>query len=52
MKECGVFGVSSDEYLNYAIQNRRQWEANGRQVVEELTQKVLANSFSTQRDSD
>ena len=22
LKECGVFGVSSDEYLNYALQNR------------------------------
>ena len=22
-KECGVFGVSSDEYLNYAETNRR-----------------------------
>ena len=22
LKECGVFGVSSDEYLNYAIKNR------------------------------
>lgn len=23
LKECGVFGVSSDEYLNYALENRR-----------------------------
>jgi len=22
LKECNVFGVSSDEYLNYALQNR------------------------------
>ena len=22
LKECGVFGVSSDEYLNYAVKNR------------------------------
>lgn len=22
LKECGVFGVSSDEYLNYALRNR------------------------------
>lgn len=25
LKECGVFGVSSDEYLNYALENRREW---------------------------
>ena len=25
LKECNVFGVSSDECLNYAIQNRNEW---------------------------
>lgn len=24
LKECGVFGVSSDEYLNYAQKNRQE----------------------------
>jgi hypothetical protein len=33
LKDCGVFGVSSDEYLNYATANRREWEIKGRQVV-------------------
>lgn len=23
--ECGVFGVSGDEYLNYAMNNRAEW---------------------------
>jgi hypothetical protein len=23
LKDCGVFGVSSDEYLNYALKNRQ-----------------------------
>ena len=36
LKSCGVFGVSSDEYLTYAQQNRREWELKGREVVEEL----------------
>ena len=27
LKDCGVFGVSSDEYLNYALANRREWES-------------------------
>lgn len=26
LKECGVFGVSSDEYLNYAVHNRQEWQ--------------------------
>ncbi|CAB9526092.1 Receptor-type guanylate cyclase gcy [Seminavis robusta] len=36
LKDCGVFGVSSDEYLNYAVRNRQEWEQKGRQVVEEM----------------
>jgi hypothetical protein len=33
LKDCGVFGVSSDEYLNYALANRREWEKKGRVIV-------------------
>jgi hypothetical protein len=33
LSSCGVFGVSSDEYLNYALENRREWEKKGRDVV-------------------
>ena len=33
LAECGVFGVSSDEYLNYAIMNRSEWEKKGKDVV-------------------
>jgi hypothetical protein len=36
LKECGVFGISGDEFLNYAIDNRREWEAKGEMIVEEL----------------
>jgi type II secretory pathway pseudopilin PulG len=33
LKECGVFGVSSDEYLTYARANRGEWERKGRGMV-------------------
>jgi class 3 adenylate cyclase len=33
LKECGVFGVSGDEYLNYALENRREWATKGRDIV-------------------
>ncbi|CAB9503263.1 Receptor-type guanylate cyclase gcy [Seminavis robusta] len=36
LKECGVFGVSSDEYLNYAVQNRAEWAERGEQLVEDM----------------
>jgi hypothetical protein len=34
LKECGVFGVSGDEYLNYAQSNRDEWQRRGQAVVE------------------
>lgn len=40
LDECGVFGVSSHEYLSYAETNRREWERKGREIVEELAAKV------------
>jgi hypothetical protein len=36
LKDCGVFGVSSDEYLQYALSNRKEWEEKGERVVAEL----------------
>jgi hypothetical protein len=39
LADCGVFGVSSDEYLNYARQNRREWELRGQDVVATLIEK-------------
>ena len=38
LKDCGVFGVSSDEYLDYALQNRQEWENKGQQIVAEMVQ--------------
>jgi len=40
LKECGVFGVSSDEYLQYAISNRDEWEEKGEVIVERLMAEV------------
>jgi len=40
LKACGVFGVSSDEYLQYAVENRREWEVKGRDVVAEMVKRV------------
>jgi hypothetical protein len=39
LKECGVFGVSSDEYLNYALENRREWASKGEEVVKTMIAK-------------
>mmetsp|Transcript_23870 Transcript_23870/g.66241 ORF Transcript_23870/g.66241 Transcript_23870/m.66241 type:complete len:611 (-) Transcript_23870:1721-3553(-) len=39
LADCGVFGVSSDEYHNYAQQNRREWESKGQDVVAAMIEK-------------
>ena len=35
LKTCGVFGVSCDELLDYAVDNRVEWAAKGRDIVED-----------------
>jgi 3'5'-cyclic nucleotide phosphodiesterase len=42
LKECGVFGVSSHEYLHYAEQNRHEWELRGETIVKEM--KIRADA--------
>jgi hypothetical protein len=39
LSDCGVFGVSSDEYLNYALKNREEWEQRGQEVVAGMLKK-------------
>ncbi|KAL3941484.1 MAG: hypothetical protein SGBAC_004172 [Bacillariaceae sp.] len=38
LDSCGVFGVSSHEYLNYAMANRAEWEREGEQLVQEFVE--------------
>eukprot|EP00980_Cylindrotheca_fusiformis_P005057 scaffold1072_cov124-Cylindrotheca_fusiformis.AAC.3 len=40
LQSCGVFGVSSDEYLNYAKANRDEWAREGEALVKEYRAKV------------
>jgi hypothetical protein len=40
LKECGVFGVASDEYLTYALENRREWETRGKAIVNDMVKKI------------
>mmetsp|Transcript_1770 Transcript_1770/g.3541 ORF Transcript_1770/g.3541 Transcript_1770/m.3541 type:complete len:561 (-) Transcript_1770:185-1867(-) len=40
LSDCGVFGVSSDEYLNYALRNRKEWEQRGDGIVDEMIKRL------------
>ena len=51
LKACGVFGVSSDEYLNYAVANRKEWEALGKERVESMVAKFGVASMQDLPDS-
>mmetsp|Transcript_20878 Transcript_20878/g.57735 ORF Transcript_20878/g.57735 Transcript_20878/m.57735 type:complete len:82 (+) Transcript_20878:3405-3650(+) len=47
LKECGVFGVCSDEYLTYAMENRHEWAEKGREVVAELVESLRPEAALT-----
>lgn len=40
LKECGMFGVSSAEYLTYAEQNRVEWEQRGEEICKAMVENV------------
>jgi class 3 adenylate cyclase len=42
LETCGVFGVSSDEYLSYALENRREWELKGEELVKGMVENYRA----------
>ena len=44
LKACGVFGVSFDEFLDYAKDNRLEWESTGREIVREAKEALEART--------
>ncbi len=47
LEECGVFGVTSDECLNYALENRKEWEVKGQEIVKEMVERVKSQKKTT-----
>jgi hypothetical protein len=52
LKDCGVFGVSSDEYLNYAMKNRQEWKDRGLEVVAVLLEDTQAKLLSEKKAAE
>jgi 3'5'-cyclic nucleotide phosphodiesterase len=46
LRDCEVFGVSSDEFLNYAEQNREEWERRGEEVVAQMVNRLEEKDVS------
>jgi hypothetical protein len=40
LEECRVFGVASDECLNYSLENRKEWAVTGQAIVEQMTLRI------------
>jgi hypothetical protein len=49
LETCGVFGVSSDEYLSYALENRHEWElVVGEEIVQSMVEKCNSQTNEEQ----
>jgi hypothetical protein len=44
LETCSVVGGSSDEFLQYAITNRNEWEVRGQDLVKSMVQEVGSNN--------
>ena len=42
LNKCGVFGVSYDENLTWARENRREWESKGKEIVADMASEMRA----------
>mgnify|MGYP003564121984 CR=1 FL=1 len=40
MRDCKVFGVSCDEFLDFATDNREEWQAKGEEIVAEWAKTI------------
>jgi 3'5'-cyclic nucleotide phosphodiesterase len=47
LRECNVFGVACDEFLDYANDNRLEWEAKGRSIVQEAAKTLKSRKRVT-----
>lgn len=49
LKECGVFGVSGDEYFFHAESNRSEWALKGKEIVAEYMGRASRNTSKHSR---
>lgn len=47
LKECGVFGVSGDEYFFHAESNRSEWALKGKEIVAEYMGRASRDNTPT-----
>ncbi len=52
LKECGVFGVSGDEYFFHAESNRSEWALKGKEIVAEYMMRATNRENSRHSSKD
>lgn len=52
LDDCGVFGVCSDECLNYALENHKEWESKGERVVEDMSGRYKERTCKEEGEED
>jgi hypothetical protein len=52
LKDCSMFGACSDEYLTYALDNRREWAEKGMDIVQTFVQDYQAKAAAMDVDKD
>jgi len=52
LKECGVFGVSGDEYFFHAESNRSEWALKGKEIVAEYMLRATTRDNSRRTTKD
>jgi len=45
LRECGVFDIVSNQLIEQAENNRKQWEMKGKAITEEMTKRAIARNM-------
>lgn len=52
LRECEVFGVSCDEFLNFATENRTEWALKGHDIVAEMLNDFKEQASKKKSDEE
>merc|ERR1712086_1072312 len=52
LRECEVFGVSCDEFLDFATENRKEWSVKGRDIVAQMLLDVTSKNETKKISTD
>jgi hypothetical protein len=45
---CGAFGISTDEFLSYATENRKRWQTQGADIVAKWLQQIAVQEAAAE----